>query len=299
MRKLRHIARRALFLPLPLVPLLDLPVALLLIQCLRTGETGVIAHAAYLLATWALSVTILAGVRLAPRLRRSKPAVVLGASIVGNVLRNDAVLSTKLALYAGMAFNLCYAAVKLIAGIACRSVWLLSLGLYYLALGYVRYFILRADRRSPIGRSREQDLRRCRLCGVILLLLNQLLVGVVVQAARSPGRFNYPGALIYAMALYAFAANVNAAVKLVRYYRRHSPLLVAAKAVAMTAAMVSMLSLEVALVDRFGRDTVFRQHMTGVLGGFVCAAELTIALSMIARTTKGLKRLRSGGSTPG
>ena len=295
---MRRQFRRLFMLPLPLVPLADLPCALLLIQCLRTGETGPIAHAAYLLSTWALVVTIVAGVRLAPRLRRSRPVVALGTSVVAEALRRNPMLSTRIALVFGGTLNLLYAGVKLAMGVARRSVWFTSLGAYYLVLGGLRYFILRSDRHSPIGRDRAYDLRRCRLCGVILLAITQLLIGVVIQAATSQGNFDFPGPLIYAMALYTFAININAAVKLVRFYRRRSPMLTASRAVTLTAALVSLLSLEVALVDRFGDDDLFRRHMTAVLGGCICAAVLAMALSMIVRATRALRRLEAKKAPP-
>ena len=285
MRRLLH---RVFFVPLPLVPLVDLPCFLLLAQCLRAGETGIVAHIAYLLSTWALSVTIVAGVRVWQRLRRM-PAFVMISAVLAAFLKTDPALTTRLALYGSATFNAFYATVKLVTGIRYRSVWFCSLGGYYFILGILRLVILRSDRRSPIGRDRVTDLRRCRLCGQILLGMDLMLIAVVVQAARSEGTFYYPGLLIYIMALYAFGVNINAAVKLVRYYRIHSPLLTAAKVVTETAAMVSMLSLEVALIDRFGGDVAFRQQMTALLGGIICALEAAMALSMILRCDRALR----------
>ena len=290
MRRLMH---RVFFVPVPLVPLVDLPCFLLLAQCLRAGETGVVAHAAYLLSTWALTITIVAGVRVWQRLRRTT-AVMTTRAVLGEVVRADPALTTRLALYASIGSNAIVAAGKLAMGIAYRSVWFVSLGACYFILGFMRFVILRSDRRSPIGRDMVTDLRRCRLCGVILLAMAQALVVVVVQAANSQGEFDYPGPLIYGMALYAFAVNINAAVKLVRYYRIHSPLLTAAKVVPLSAAMLSMLSMEVALVDRFGDSVTFRQQMTAVLGGVICAVELAMALSMILRCNRALKRHAAG-----
>lgn len=279
---------RLLFPPLAVVLLADLAFGLLLAHVLRSGDTGPAAYAAYLLSTWALVVTIVAGVRIWRQMRQT-PALRTGVTVLQAITRADPALTTRLALYFSVALNTFYAAAKLATGVVYRSVWFLSLGLYYLVLGFLRFVILRSDRRSPIGRDRENDLRRCRLCGAILLAMNLVLVAVVFQAMTSTGQFDYPGPLIYGMALYAFAVNINAAVKLVRYYRIHSPLLTAAKAVSLTAALVSLLSLEVALIDRFGDDTAFRQRMTALLGGAICALELAMALSMILRCNRALK----------
>ena len=59
---LRRWMHRLLFPPLALVSPADAAFGLLLAHVLRSGDTGPAAYAAYLLSTWALVVTIVAGV---------------------------------------------------------------------------------------------------------------------------------------------------------------------------------------------------------------------------------------------
>ena len=68
----------------------------------------------------------------------------------------------------------------------------------------------------------------------------------------------------------------------------------AAKVIGLTAALVSMLSLETAMLARFGSDeTEFRRIMLGISGGVVCAVVLAMAIYMIARATKQLHKLKN------
>ena len=83
-----------------------------------------------------------------------------------------------------------------------------------------------------------------------------------------------------------------AAVNLIRFRRYGSPLLSAAKAINMTAALVSMLSLEAAMLDRFGGNDpdLFRETMLGVTGVAVYAAVLAISVFMLVRSGRALKQ---------
>ena len=65
----------------------------------------------------------------------------------------------------------------------------------------------------------------------------------------------------------------------------------AAKVINLTAAVVSMLSLETAMLAQFGEDDVkFRQIMTSATGVGVCVIVLGMAVFMIAKSTKILKK---------
>ena len=104
--------------------------------------------------------------------------------------------------------------------------------------------------------------------------------------------FEYSGNLIYAMAAYTFYITINAVVNVIKYRKRGSPTMSAAKIISLTAALVSMLSLETAMLSRFGSDDDhdFRAVMTSVSGGAVCVIVLAMAVYMIAWSTYQLKK---------
>ena len=77
-----------------------------------------------------------------------------------------------------------------------------------------------------------------------------------------------------------------------------SPILSAAKAINLVAAMVSILSLETAMLAQFGGDDdpLFRQVMTGATGGGVCTIVIGMAIYMIWRANKNLKKIEINNS---
>jgi predicted Co/Zn/Cd cation transporter (cation efflux family) len=121
--------------------------------------------------------------------------------------------------------------------------------------------------------------------------MNQALAVIVGYIVHENQGYSYPGLLIYGMALYAFYAMITAVINVVKFRKLDSPVLFAAMIVNLTAAMVSMLSLETAMLSEFGsEDDRLRLWMTGISGGVVCTFVLGMAIYMIVRSTKYLKK---------
>ena len=100
--------------------------------------------------------------------------------------------------------------------------------------------------------------------------------------------------LIYAMAAYSFYSVITAVINLVKFRKHGSPLLSAAKVINLVAAMVSILSLETAMLAQFGTDDdmEFRQLMTGLTGGGVILTVMAMAVFMLWKSERQLKRLQ-------
>lgn len=298
MARIRTALRRIFVRPVWQTALIA-PVCFALLGWVLTHDTPPVAdHIAYQLSVYALAISVTAALRVVPALRARLSRSRLIHSPLGYLFRRDVAFRAWLTLCLSIAWNLLYALAKLIVGAALGSAWLKLMGCYYLALAAVRFIIVGPAARRPAGpltgaEPPESEWRRYRLCGFALLLMNQLLVVVVVRVLTQRGGFSYPGPLIYLMALYTFWAVANATVRLARYHRRDDPLMSAAKAVSLTAAMVSMLSLETALIDRFGDGAAaFHYIMTGALGGAICLIELNIALYMIRRGNRMIGRVK-------
>ena len=82
-------------------------------------------------------------------------------------------------------------------------------------------------------------------------------------------------------------------IHIFRYRKYQSPVLSAAKAIRLAAALVSLLSLETAILTRFGDDEVFRRLMTASTGAGVCIIVLGISVYMIVRATRKIHTLNT------
>lgn len=278
--------------PIPAI-MISVPSFVLVIYVLANNmENTAISYVAYMLSAYAMVVTI-TGVAEVIRLIRNgienHPFVkkALGIPLFDKYLK-EAAFRTETSLYLGLFINLLYVALKLGSGIYYRSIWFGSLAVYYFLLAVMRFSLLHHVRsRRDDGISQW---KRYRFCGIVLLFMNQALAAIVVIVVKQNKGFEYAGSLIYAMALYAFYAVITSVINVVKFKKYGSPVLSAAKVINLTAALVSMLSLETAMLAQFGEDDVmFRQIMTSATGAGVCAIVLGMAVFMIAKSTKVIK----------
>ncbi len=198
---------------------------------------------------------------------------------------------TRASLWFGLAINVFYILLELGMGLYARSAWFVALAVYFSLLAVMRYLLVRrvGEKDGP-----ETELRRYRTCGILLLVMNQALMGIVFFMVRYGRGFRYPGYFNYAMAAYAFYAVISAAIRMGRARRYDSPILSAARIIRFVAALVSILALETALIDQFGGpgEEQFRSVMTVATGSGVCLTVMIIAICMIEKSTKALRTLR-------
>lgn len=297
MERMKKIWKKLFCLPPVPTLLISVPAYGLVIYALAGKNVNpIIAYISYSLSAYAFIITItgITGVVRFVRQRIKKhPLIrkVLGIPLVSRYLRED-VFRAEAALYQGFLVNFLYAAIKMVSGILYRSVWFITLAVYYIFLAIMRASLLHYVRNS--GRDKGSEWHRYRLCGIILMLMNVALTGIIILAVHRNSGFEYPGVLIYVMAMYAFYATIMAVRNVVKFRRYGSPVMSAAKAINLTAALVSVLSLETAMLTQFGAadDSIFRQIMTASTGAGVSIIVLGMAVFMIWRSTKQLKHIK-------
>lgn len=291
MEDFKRILYRILF-PGPVVVILSVPIAAALLICtfVYGEEESTIAYASYAISAYSLIIVCAYIVRL--------PKGGFRAALHRNphIYRylTDIPFKTHISLYLSLGVNMLFAAMKFFFGIWYRSVWFGTLAVYYTMLAVMRFLLLRHVNRAGIGSDLVSELKQYRLCGVILLLMNVALSGVVVLVVRKNEGFHYAGYLIYVVAMYAFYNIISAVRDVIKYREYKSPVMSAAKAIKLAAALVSMLSLETAMLMQFNsreNPEVFRQIMTGATGGAVCVIVFVMAVYMIIKSTGQIKNM--------
>lgn len=294
MERFKRILNKILFPHLALVFIsVPVAVALLIYTFLYEEETSLVAYLSYLISAYSLIIVCARFIKMPKEGFRDA----LHRNQYVHRYLTDVPFKMHVSLYLSLGLNLFYAAMNLFFGAYYGSVWYGTLAVYYILLSVMRFLLLQHVNRNAIGKELILELRQYRLCGVILMLMNIALLGVVVLVMLDNEGFNYAGYLIYVVAIYAFY-NITSAVRdLIKYHRYKSPVMSAAKAIQLAAALVSMLSLETAMLAQFGEESgsYFRQLMTGLTGGGVCLVVLATAGVMIIRSTRRLKHLRNNG----
>lgn len=253
------------------------------------GSPGV--YGAYTLSAYGLTlvcVRVPALVRGVRRLVREEPRI--------RRCMDDAGLRTGLTLIPSVAANGGYALLQLGLGILNRSVWYYALSAYYGLLLLMRCTLLLKMGRSGLGKDLRGEYRLFLGCGGVLTVMNAALAVIVSYMVWQNRGFTHHPITTIAMAAYTFYTLTMAVINVVRCRRYNSPVLSASKTVGLAAALVSMLSLETAMLNAFGSgdDRAFRQVMLGASGGAVCLAVLAMGLYMMVRAAKELGRLKKG-----
>lgn len=287
---MKAMLKRICVLPPLQTLLIAVPAFLLVGYVLINDMDGPLSHLAYAASAYGLIVTVTGVFRMVRPIRQR----VKSHPLAGRLL-DDVGFRTELSLHVSLAVNLLYIMVKLVSGIYYRSLWFVSLAVYYMFLATMRFLLL-YRRKWPEGAARQKlELCRYRFCGVVLLLMNLALAGIVAFMVHQNRGYEYPGMLIYAMAAYSFYAVIMATVSIIKFRRHGSPILSAAKAINLVAALVSILSLETAMLAQFGSedDMLFRKAMTGATGGGICVIVLGMAVYMIVKSTKEIRKMMS------
>ncbi len=200
----------------------------------------------------------------------------------------------RISLFGAVSINIIYVLIQLASGIVYRAAWFYALAVYYFLLIMIRIFLIRNTASDEVGKDRLKEFQRYRFCGILLLIMNQALAVIVFYIVRRGVLIKQSYIPVIAMAAYTFAAMTVAMINVVRYRRFNSPVMSAAKAISMSSAVVSLLSLETAMVATFGEDTtaVFRRAMTASTGAAVCIFVLAVAVYMIVRASKEINKIK-------
>ena len=288
------------FSPAPwLTLILVVLAALLLSVVLSRGDKSALAYFSYLFSTYALIVGVRGFVQLlkwlGDRIRNSRLNRRLHRNPLLARYLDDPIYRTQFTLFGNLIINAAYIVLKLATGIYYRSEWLIAFAFYYLLLTALRASLVQYILRHKPSEDLASEYRRSRFVGIMLLSMNLALVMIVERMVGHHESHIYPGALIYAMAAYAFYAVILSIVQVNRFRKQGSPVITAVKVVNLTAAMVSMLSLEAAMIARFGDPAapLFRAKMIGITGFVICLLVVLLSMLMIIRASKELNRINA------
>lgn len=243
-------------------------------------EETLIAYASYCLSAYALTIFCIWFYKACKFGHES-----VKKSKVYNLYQENFLTVTKVSMYFSFIFNLLYGIFKLVIGIYYESIWFITFAIYYLLLCFMRISLAKNINNS------EKEYKKLKHTGIILLFLNLILIGIIVLAIEQDQVINYNGFLIYLVALYDFYLIISAILNVIKYRKNHSPILISSKCINLTVAMISMISLEVAMIYQLGdNDSNFKMIMTASMGFAICLINSSMAIYMIIKSNNKLKR---------
>lgn len=288
--------KKLLFPPVWVVAVLSVASGVSLTAVFWKGwEQTLIAYPIYVLAFYSLSILCAFCVKVLPGYLRNAKAR-FRSTALGNRFLTDRAFRTAFSLQLSLGISLLYVGINLLSWYWVRSWWFVVLAAYYGIMAVMRFLLVGYVRRNTIGASIREEWHRARICGCVLLLVNLSLSGAVLMILYQNRGYDYPGILIYVMALYTFYSVIHAIVETVRCRALGSPVMSAAKIVSLSAAVVSLLNLETAMFAQFGGEMARKdqQLMIILTGAGVSVTVVALSAGLIVKATKEIGREKHG-----
>jgi hypothetical protein len=292
----KKIGKKLLFPPVYLLVILVIvSVVGLSFIFVKGMEQTIPAYMVYVLAFYTLSVVTILCVMVLPK-RYSMLKQKIYNNPFGNRYMTDDIFRTGFSLSVSFVISMLYVGINLWSWYALQSYWFMVLAVYYVIMAVMRFLLVRYVRIQKIGTNILSEWKRSRSCAYILLLINLSLSGAVLMILYQHRGFDYPGVMIYVMALYTFYALTMSIVDMVKYRKMDSPVMTTAKNVSFSAALVSLLNLETAMFAQFGADmTPENQRIFIILtGAGVSITVVTLSVMLIVNANKQIRRMKNG-----
>lgn len=186
---------------------------------------------------------------------------------------------TKLSLLSSLIFNFLYGLFKFTMGLYYKSLWFITFAVYYLALWEIRLSLVKnLQTKAPANNLIKKT-------GVILLLLNFVLMGIIILIYHQNKIIRYPGYLIYIIALYDFYLIIKAIINIFHYKNNLNPVIICSKCINLMVAMICIISLEVAMIYEFGNNDIKLRNIMIFISGFIVAI-INSCISLYMITSK-------------
>lgn len=241
-------------------------------------EDTPIAYIAYSLSTYALIVFIIWFVKAC---EFSSNFIKKNSKLYQQYEENKETI-TKITFHFSLIINLIYGIFKLITGIYFKSAWFITFAIYYLLLFLMKINLISSFKKDSLEHNTKKEYQKLKHTGIILLLLDIVLSGMIILIIHKNATFYYPETLIYIVALYDFYLIITAIINALKYRNHKSLMITASKYINLTVAMISIISLEVAMIYQFGNNDIeFKNRMIGITGFTVALMNSIMAIIMI------------------
>lgn len=282
----KKLGKKLLFPPVWLMAILTVFSAVGLTFVFVKGlETAILAYGIYVLSFYTLSVVTLYCVMVLPR---HWPQI--------RQKFHRAQRSDRAAFRTSVCTNILYILINLLSWYWNRSWWFVVLAGYYVIMALLWSLLLQFARKYSNTVDTLREWKRARSCAGILLLINLSLSGAVLMILYQNKGYNYPGIMIYVMALYTFYSAIHATIDIIKNQKTSTPIRCAAQVISLSAALVSMLNLETAMFAQFGADLAPEDQRIFIIltGAGVSIAVVTMSVFLIVKANKEIRREKNG-----
>lgn len=218
----------------------------------------------------------------------------------------DKDLRMRVSMYRGLLINLCFATFKIILGFVYNSSWLFAMAGYNVILSIMRFVVIFRSQAKGLSETEERrrGLQSYNVCGWLMMLLNIAVSVIMFMVIVEKQTIEYHMIVTIGLAAFTFYCFIMAVINMVKYRDRKNPVYAAVKRIDMVKAIVSIFTLQVAMLTSFGgqngttlgaESSVDVGLMNTLTGLAVTIAINTIGAMMIAGAKQDFKELEKYG----
>lgn len=291
--------------------LVNVSAVLLIYAFVDQNCPAAVAYVSYFLSAYALTVVC---ARMPEIIKKAKQGIYKNK--YANKYLTEQELRIRISLYGGLMLNICFAIFKIVMGALYQSSWLFAMAGYNVILSVMRFVLVYRDQtdnlvKNPTDKKIKKQagmqvykpvktdyekriwgLHSYKVCGWLMLLLNIAIYVIVAIVVVRNHAITYPGFMIYAIAAYTFYCLTMAIISMVKYWRRDNPVFSAVKRIGMAKALVSIFTLQVAMMTQFGSgDPTVNRGANALTGISVCVIITVMAILMLVGVKKDYKEI--------
>ena len=171
---------------------------------------------------------------------------------------------------------------KLGDGIYHRKAWPIAVGVYYFALFVIRVILFKA---LSLKSSRMTEQKTVKKVAVLILVLNIILVGMIVQMITSRVIIEYRMWIAVVEGLYLVYRISIAVVNAIKYSRHdRGIILTTVKYLNLIAAMVAVLMTQTTILMSLGEhDLNLMRILNGISGGIVALVVVGLSVKLLRK----------------
>ena len=200
----------------------------------------------------------------------------------------DRELRLNFSMYRGLIIGIGFAVFKTITGLVYHTPWLYAMAGYNVIMSLMRFVVVFQTQRR--GLSEEDKERRANIsawiCGWLMMVLNIAVSVIMYMVIVLKQTIEYHEIVVIALAAYTFYCFTMAIINVIKY-RKKNLAYSTIKNIDLVKAIVSIFTMQVAMLTRFGTDSTLDMGLMNTLTGVaVTIAINTIAALMLARISK-------------
>lgn len=128
----------------------------------------------------------------------------------------------------------------------------------------------------------EKEISVIKTDGILLLVLNLALSGVVLLTIAQDTAKRYSEIMVISIAAYTFYKIIMAVVNMIKVRKTKSPILITIRNIGTADALVSLLTLQATMLSSFQNESSLdRNQMNAITGLAVCILIAILGISMI------------------